>query len=158
MRWIIKLHTNFNILIKFGGKNVHIRLCSYVKTAYTTSPFTNTCPHCNFDVGKQNYCKNEECGKVIPSDEVLSAFVFSADDRKVIDKELLKDVKKQVSKIVIEGNRVKKDTRDTIGGSYILLRAFSKQELDIVGDVEDDSFYGYKLLQCAKSGEKKLVE
>jgi len=82
------VHTNFNLLIKLGTKNIPIRLCSYVKTSYNKSPFTNTCPHCNSDVGRQDICKNVDCGKVIPSGEVLSAFVFSADDRKVIDKEL----------------------------------------------------------------------
>lgn len=153
------MHTNFNILIKFGSKNIPVRLCSYVKTAYTKSPFTNTCPHCNFDVGKQNYCKNEECGKVIPSDEVLSAFVFSADDRKVIDKELLKDVKKQVSKIVIQGSRKKIDTRVTIGGSYILPREFSKDELSMLTEDQrkDDPFLAYKLLHSATSGDKDIV-
>ncbi len=151
------MHTNFNILIKFGNKNIPVRLCSYVKQAYTKSPFTNTCPHCNFDVGKQDYCLNEECGKVIPKGEVLSAFVFDVDDRKIIDKELLSNLKKQTSKIVIQGNRLKTDTRVTIGGSYILPRAFSKDELAIIGEEKDDPFYAYKLLYSATSGDRDLV-
>ncbi len=156
------MHTNFNILIKVTDpegqvRNIPVRLCSYVKSAYTKSPFTNTCPHCNEDVGKQNYCKNEDCGKVIASDEVLSAFVFSADDRKIVDKDLLKDIKKQTSKIVLLGARPKKDTRVTIGGSYILPREFSKDELAVLGDEEDDPFYAYKLLHSATSSDKDLV-
>lgn len=151
------MHTNFNILIKFGNKNIPVRLCSYVKQAYTKSPFTNTCPHCNFDVGRQDICKNEDCRKVIPKGELLSAFVFDADDRKIIDKELLNEIKEQTSKIVIQGNRLKTDTRVTIGGSYILPRAFSKDELAIIGDKKDDPFYAYKLLYSATSGDKDLV-
>lgn len=156
------MHTNFNILIKVIDpegqvRNIPVRLCSYVKSSYAKSPFTNTCPHCNEDVGKQNYCLNEECGKVIPSADVLSAFVFDADERKIIDKELLKDLKKQTSKIVIQGHRLKADTRVTIGGSYILPRAFSKDELAVLGDDEDDPFYAYKLLHSATSNDKDLV-
>jgi len=150
------VHTNFNLLIKLGTKNIPIRLCSFVKTSYNKSPFTNTCPHCNSDVGRQDICKNVDCGKVIPSGEVLSAFVFSADERKVIDKELLKTIKKQVSKIEILGSRPKADTRVTIGGSYVLPREFNKDELAFVEN-EDDGFHAFKLLYSAVSGDKDIV-
>lgn len=156
------MHTNFNILLNVTDPKgaityIPVRLCSYVKTAYAKSPFTNTCPHCNHDVGKQNYCLNEECGKILPSKEVLSAFVFSADDRKIIDKELLNNIKKQTSKIAVQGYRLKKDTRVTIGGSYILPREFSKDELAVLGDDQVDPFYEYKLLHSATSNDKDLV-
>lgn len=150
------VHTNFNLLIKLGTKNIPIRLCSYVKTSYSKSPFTNTCAHCNSDVGKQDICKNVECAKVVSKDEILSAFVFSADERKVIDKELLKEIKKQVSKVEILGSRLKEDTRVTIGGSYVLPREFNKDELAFVENA-DEGFQAYKILHSAVSGDKDLV-
>lgn len=150
------VHTNFNLLIKLGTKNIPIRLCSFVKTSYSKSPFTNTCPHCESDVGRQDICKNLDCNKVIPSGEVLSAFVYSADERKVIDKELLKSIKKQVSKIEILGARPKEETRVTIGGSYILPREFNKDELALAEN-EDDGLQAFKILYSAVSNGKDLV-